>query len=93
MMEFLPSFKLWDANDSTNLSPKMVNFLKDTIITSVKVELEIKKTLFNIVWELSVTLNEIKKGIGVNFIVEKKKNLNGSTTESEVNSICKDVLM
>ena len=58
-MEFLPSKKIAHADGLSRLMPKNTEPLEETVIASLRSEIDVKYVLFNTVKELPVTL-EIK---------------------------------
>ena len=71
-MEFLPSKEIAHADGLSRLIPKNTEPLKETIIASLKSEMDIKYVLFNTVKELPVTLKEIK--FQISSLIKPKKN-------------------
>ena len=59
-MEFLPSKEIAHADGLSRLIPKNTEPLEETVIASLKSEMDIKYILFNTVKKLPVTLEEIK---------------------------------
>ena len=85
-MEFLLSSKICHADRLLRLIPKHTKPLEDAVITSLRTE----NTLCNTVWEIPVTLGEIKEKVfDDDFIKEIKNKIKDKARQiSDAYSIC-----
>ena len=72
-MEFLPSKEITRAEGLSRLIPKNTEPLEETVIASLKSEMDVKYVLFNTVKELPVTLEEIKFKTKFDKLINQKK--------------------
>ena len=93
-MEFLPPKEIAHADGLSRLIPKNTE-QQETVIASLKSEMDVKYVLFNKVKELPVTLGEIKfKKKLDRFINQTKKELmNQKIKTNNVFSMCNVLLM
>ena len=94
-MEFLPSKMIAHTDGLSRLIPKNTELLEETVISSLKSEIDVKYVLFNTVKELPVTLEEIKfKTKFDKFINQTKKELmNQKVKTNNIFSTCNGILM
>ena len=94
-MAFLLSKEIAHADRLTRLIPKNTEPIEETIIASLKSEMDVKYVLFNTVKELPVTLEEIKfKTKFDKFFNETKKELmNQKVKTNNIFSMCNSILM
>ena len=73
-MDFLPSNKLGHGDGFSRLIPRFCEPFEDTMITTLRVENEIKNVLYNIAQVLPVTLADIKiKAENIFLLMKRKK--------------------
>ena len=93
-MEFLTSSKISHADWLSRFIPKHTELIEDTVIASLRTEVEVKNTLCNTVRELPITLDEIKEKVFDDFIKEIKNKINDKDQQvSDAYSICNEVVM
>ena len=94
-MKFLPSKEIAHVDGLSRLIPKNTEPLEETVIVSVRSEMDIKYVLFNTVKELPVMLEEIKFKIKfVKFINQTKKELiNQKIKTNNIFSTCNSILI
>ena len=94
-MEFLPSKEIAHADGLSRLIPKNTKPLEETVIASLRSEMDVKYVLFNIVTELPITLEEIKfKTKFDEFINPTKKELmNQKVKTNNIFSTCNGILV
>ena len=94
-MEILLSKEIIHVDGLSRLIPKNTELLEETVIASLKSEMDVKYVLFNIVKELRVTLEEIKfKTKFDKFINQTKKELmNQKVKTDNIFSKCNNILM
>ena len=94
-MESLLSKEIAHADGLSRLIPKNTEPPEETVIASLKLEMDVKYVLFNIVRELPVTLEEIKFKLKfAKFINQTKKELmNQKVKTNNIFSTCNGILM
>ena len=94
-IEFLPSKKIAHVDGLSRLIPKNTELLKETVIASLRSEVDVKYVLFNTVKELPFKLEEIKfKTKFDKFINQTKKELmNQKVKTNNIFSTCNSISM
>ena len=94
-MKFLPSKEITHVDGLSRLIPKNTELLEETVIASLKSEMDVKYVLFNTVKELPVTLEKIKfKTKFDKFINQtKKESMNQKVKTNNIFSTRNSILM
>ena len=88
-MEFIPSKEFAHADGLSRLIPKNTEPLEETVIASLRSEMDVRYVLFN-----TVTLEEIKFKKNDKFINQTKKELmNQIVKANNIFSACNGILM